>query len=40
MSNFKTQGGAKASFYYSTSNANGCVYSVNVGKFMSWLTFT
>jgi len=34
MTNFKMQGGAKAPFYSSISNINGCVYSVNVGEFM------
>jgi len=40
MSNFKVQGGAKAAFHPSPSNARGCVYSVNVRVFMSWVTFT
>jgi len=40
MSNFKTYGGAKAPFYPSPFDAYGCVYNVNVGEFMSWLTFS
>jgi len=38
MSNFKSQEGAKASFYTSLPTPM-VVYSVNVGEFMSWLTF-
>ena len=37
MSNFQMHGGAIALFYPSPSDDHGCVYSVNVGKFMSWL---
>jgi len=40
MSNFKMQGGAKAPFHPFPSNAYGCVCSVNVRVFMSWVTFT
>jgi len=31
------QGGAMAPFYPSHSNDHGCVYSVNIWEFVSWL---
>jgi len=37
MSNFQMQGGAMTPFYPSPSDDHGCVYSVNVWDFMSWL---
>jgi len=40
MSNFKMYGGTKAPFYPSSFDACGCVYNVNVGEFMSRLTFS
>jgi len=33
-------GGAKAPFYPSSFDAYSCVYNVNVGEFMSWMTFS
>ena len=40
MSTLKMQAGAKAPFYPSPFDTNGCVYGIiDAVEFMSWLTF-
>ena len=36
---FQNAGRGQGPFYSSPSDTYGCVHSVNVGEFMSWLTF-